>query len=113
MNKTVAALLTAVGIQQPPDTGINGVIDKYVQRVGSTYLSPAHTMNVENGPFGVPYWMEGLPIQTCNNMTITAPGPWQKNIMFQKSPVTYTAGQYAIGQAPTRGVYTGVEDGCA
>lgn len=112
MNKTVAALLTAVGITPPPDTGINGTLDKYVLREGQPYLSPAHIMSTDNGPWGVPYWMEGLALQTCVNMYVSAPEPWQKSTITHQAQTTYTAGQYGNGQAPTSGVYTGVEDSC-
>lgn len=113
MNKQSAQLIPAVGIQPPPDTGINGVLDKYVQRVNSTYLSPANTLYYQSGQFGVPYWMQGLALQTCVNMYISAPEPWQKNILTHQVSTIYNAGQYGNGQAPTNGVYTGVEDGCS
>ena len=110
MNKQPATMLPQSFYYQPPDSGINGILDKYVIRPGIEYLSGASIMESVRGPYGVPYWMEGLAMQTCNNQYITAPTPWQKSLQFHTTPVTYTAGQYGNGGAPTKGVYTGVED---
>lgn len=110
MNKQPATLLRQSFYYQPPDYGINGVLDKYVLRPGQPYFSGASIMESATGPYGVPYWMTGLAMQTCNNQYITAPTPWQKDLQFHTVGGLYTAGQYGNGGAPTKGVFTGVED---
>ncbi len=115
MNKAPASLIDAFqeviqGETQSDD--INPIIDQYVLRPGAPYLSGAHTMNAATGPFGVPYWMQGLAVQTCNNAYYTAPAPWQANIIIGAANTINSAGQYGIGAAPTAGIFTGVEDHC-
>lgn len=91
---------------------INAVINQYTTRYGVPYFSPSYVMTVGNGPFGVPYHMQGLAMQTCNNMYISAPEAYHKSTIYHSAKTLHTAGQYVIGQAPTAGVYTGVEDHC-
>ena len=112
MNKQPSTLLPAGVINPPANTGINGTIDKYILRPGIGYLTGAHILSTQDGPWGVPYWMQGIAMQTFNNQTITAPTPWQKDIQYHLVGQLSTAGQYGIGTAPTSGVYTGVEDSC-
>lgn len=109
MNKQPAALLTANYSEHSPDyLGIN----QYEFRVGAPYLSPEKVVYYAGGPFGVPYWMEGIAVQGTNFGYITAPTPWQASIITHSANTLYTAGQVAYGQAPTSGVYTGVEEAC-
>lgn len=112
MDKQPASLIDQQTSTLQPKSGAPG-INQYVLRPGQPYLSPAHTLTANNGPFGVPYWMSGLAVQTCNNMYITAPVPQKKSTITHQAKQLYSAGQYAIGAAPTSGVFTGVEDHCA
>ena len=117
MNRQPASLLdqqtsTIGGLGQDD---ITGIIDQYQLRVGTRYyLSPATIVSNIGllGPWGVPYWMQGLATQTCNNNYITAPTPWQAAQITHEVKPLYAAGQFAVGQAPTSGVFTGVEDSC-
>ena len=90
------------------------VINQYQQRACVPYFSPAHIIQAFPilGPFGIPYKMFGLPVQTCTNMYISAPTPYQASSITHQANTLYTAGQYGIGQAPTSGIFTGVEDKC-
>lgn len=115
MNKTPATLVQAdFGTHQSrPDQDNLGITD-YQTRAGRVYLSPAEIINWSGGPWGIPWKALYMPLQSCQLFYGTAPTPWQKDIQFQaqETPL-YTAGQYAIGSAPTSGIYTGVhEDGC-
>lgn len=114
MNKTVAALIDATkSVFQPQPADVNTTLEQYVARPGQPYLSGAHTVTAQLGPFGVPYWMQGLPVQTCNNEYITAPVPQEKSAITHQAQLLYAAGQYGIGSAPTNGIFTGVEDHCS
>lgn len=92
---------------------INPIIDQYVLRPGHPYLSGASTLTALVGPFGVPYHMQGLALQTCVNRYISAPSPWRASTITHSTKTLSTTGQYAIGAAPTSGIYTGVEDSCS
>jgi hypothetical protein len=111
MNKTPATLLDAqlsvIGPRQPE------AIQQYVLRAGAPYLSPQFISQAPTHQSGVPYWMQGIAMQTCNTLQISAPEPYQKSSITHSSPTVYQAGQYAIGSAPTTGVYTGVEGACS
>jgi hypothetical protein len=91
---------------------ITPVIEQYSLRAGTPYLSPSHIISAVLGPWGVPYWMQGLAMQTTNNNYINAPRPYLASSITHQAGNLYTAGQYGIGQAPTSGVFTGVEDHC-
>ncbi len=115
MNKTPATLIPAdygTNASRPDvdNLGITG----YEVREGRPYLSPQELTNVDNGPFGVPWWANYMALQSTQLFFGTAPTPWQKSINYQyQATPLYTAGQAPVGQAPTSGVYTGVhEDGC-
>ena len=115
MNKFDSALVD----QQPSTIGptssdINPLIQSYNTRYMTPYLSGAHIIEAlpTLGPFGVPYWIQGIPPQTCNMNAITAPHPQQRSSMTHIVRPTRQAGQVAFGQAPTRGIYTGVEGSC-
>lgn len=112
MDSQPAALLPYAPNIQPGPGDINAALDQQMVRPGQPYFSAAYIMSADLGPWGVPYWMRGIPLQTCTNMYITAPGPWQKSIITHAAQLAYSAGQYAVGSAPTGGVYTGVEDSC-
>jgi hypothetical protein len=87
-------------------------IRQYEERPSIPYSSPAFQVTPQFGPFGVPYWMQGFPMQTCNMQTITAPLPYQKSKITHAVGQSYRHANTAIGQAPTSGIYTGVEDSC-
>lgn len=87
---------------------INDDLALLVLRNGAPYFSPAHIMSTGNGPWGIPYVMAPLAVQTCDMTLISAQnGPIQPYGNGQAKPIT-TSMQYVIGQAPTDGVYTGV-----
>lgn len=115
MNSTVSALVD----QQPSTIGptssdINPLIQSYDTRYMVPYLSGAYIVEAlpTLGPWGTPYWMQGIPLQTCNMNAITAPHPQQRSSMTHIVRGTQQAGQVAFGQAPTKGIYTGVEGSC-
>jgi hypothetical protein len=113
MDKAPASLIDAQPSSLQPGYGGTAGINQYVLRPGQPYLSGAHILSAVKALSGVPYWMAGLAIQTCNNMYITAPEPAQKSKITHSASQLYTAGQYAVGQAPTSGIFTGVEDTCS
>lgn len=113
MDKTPATLIDALASAFTPHPyDINAEIGQYNIRPGQPYLSGAHTITAEIGPFGVPYWMQGLAVQTCTNMYISAPEPPIASTITHSAQQTISAGQYAVGAAPTSGIFTGVEDTC-
>jgi hypothetical protein len=81
-------------------------------RPGATYLSPAHLMNYQKHWSGTPYWMQpaGIPYGQMYTDTFSAPAqPFKQGFIangVQQSAV------FGSGQAPTNGIYTGVEDSC-
>jgi hypothetical protein len=93
---------------------INPVLEQRVERAGQPYLSPRHTLNYASGAYGVPYWMRGLMIQTCDVTTITAPKPDLASIITHPTLTLSQQGQYGLASTPTAGIYTGspVEDHC-
>lgn len=112
-NKNPASLIDAgQSTFMPHGNDINAVIGQYNIRPGQPYLSGAHTITAVNGPFGIPYTMQGLAIQTCNNMYISAPEPPIASTITHSAKQTVSAGQWAVGAAPTSGIFTGVEDSC-
>ena len=115
-NRFFAALVEADhGANQSHADVDNLGITGYSVREGRPYLSPQELTNVDNGPFGVPWWAGYMALQSTFLGYITVPTPWQKtiNYQYQATPL-YTAGQAPVGQAPTSGVYTGVhEEGCS
>ena len=119
-NGQPASLLDAIAstFGPTPQDDINPIIDQYILRQGAPYLSPAYIVQSfpTLGPFGVPYWMQGLAVQTCTGFTdspnLGAPRPYQNAQIFHHAQNALSAGQYGIGQAPTKGVFTGVEDSC-
>ena len=85
-------------------------IGTYEWRVSTPYPSPAYQVTPDFGPYGVPYWMRGFPIQQCYlDLGVEAPTPYAKSVIFQPAGNYHNAGQYAFGAAPTEGIYTGVE----
>lgn len=89
-------------------------LEQYVLRPGAPYLSPAFIIDTypNLGPWGIPYHMQGLAVQTTTNMIITAPEPWRASAITHSTKTLSTKGQYVAGAAPTTGIYTGVEDSC-
>ena len=117
-NRFVPALVDQQPSQLPRTTptrdDINPIISQYNVRWYVPYLSGAATLSAleNNGPWGVPYWMQSLPIQTTNNDYITTPEPVERSRITHRVDPLSNAGQAPVGQAPTKGVYTGVEDHC-
>lgn len=94
---------------------INPVLEQSTLRAGIPYYSPMHTMNYQGGNYGVPYWMQGIAMQTCNVLTITAPEPFLASWITHPANDPGQKGVTAFGQAPTSGIYTGMhvaEDHC-
>lgn len=89
-------------------------IAQYEIRESIPYQSAAYQVGADFGPWGVPYWTTTNPLQfgTLNTDIIAAPPPPQKSVIFHHTPVIRNAGQFMIAQAPTSGIYTGVEDSC-
>ena len=113
MNKLSATLLDASESVFQPKYDINPIIGQYELRSGTPYLSGVHTVTAVLGPFGIPYKLTGLAMQTCSNFYISAPEPYQASSITHKANVLYTLGQAPVGQAPVSGIYTGVDDGCS
>ena len=89
---------------------LSQAIGQYNWLPGATYPSPAYQVTPDFGPYGVPYRMIGIPIQTCvMDLGVEAPTPYAASAIFQPAGQYYNAGQYGFGQAPTQGIYTGVE----
>jgi len=86
-------------------------IATYGERRSLPYLSPDALVSAPKPWEGVPYTMEGLPLQTCLLLEIDAPTPPHSRAETYKAEVLGTSNQYAVGQAPTSGIYTGVEEG--
>ena len=91
---------------------MNALISQYDVRPGQVYLSGAHVITAQVGPFGVPYWGTGLAIQTTKVALYSAPEPYRNDIQYRVAQQTYTTPVMGTGQAPTSGVYTGVVDDC-
>lgn len=112
MDKTPATLIDAQdSVLQPPYAGTAG-LNEYELRAGQPYLSGARVLSVVRAVAGIPYTMVGLAVQTCTNMIISAPEPQKKSEITHQAVQSVSAGQYGVGQAPTSGIYTGVEDAC-
>ena len=85
-------------------------IGQYNWLPGATYPSPAYQVSPDFGPYGVPYWMLGFTFKTCEeDLGVAAPTPYAKSAILQPAGNYHSAGQYAVGRAPTQGIYTGVE----
>ena len=112
MNKTVPALID----QQESTIGNRQyeAIQTYQARYAEPYLSGNYVIDQQPtlGPYGMPYWMAGIATQTCENFVLNAPVAQQKSSMTHIARTLSNAGQAPVGQAPTRGIYTGVEGSC-
>ncbi len=86
-------------------------IATYGERPSLPYLSPDALVYAPKPHEGIPYTMEGLPLQTCLLIEIDAPIPLHSRAETYKAELLGTSNQYAVGQAPTNGIYTGVEGG--
>lgn len=91
---------------------INQLLAQYELRAGAPYLSGAHVMTAQLGPFGVPYWAMGLPVQTTKVALYSAPTPYRSDVQFHVANQIVSSPVSSFGQAPTSGVYTGVVDDC-
>ena len=89
--------------------GASYEIAKYQERRSLPYASPAHLVVSPTPHRGIPYVMLGLPVQTCEMIDIEAPIPPHSRAYTYQAEVQRSSDQYGIGQAPTVGIYTGVE----
>lgn len=93
---------------------ILGELAQQEVRAGATYFSPAHLVNYQKHWYGVPFWMipAGLPYQQMYLATFSAPAqPHMQSLTITGG--TLQAAVLGSGQAPTSGIYTGVEDSCS
>lgn len=90
---------------------INQLLQQEELRAGRPYLSPAHIVSADDGGFGVPYWMSGLPMAPWPHLSIAAPDRL-KDTQFHTAQLLQSNPIFGSGQAPTSGIYTGVEDHC-
>lgn len=111
MDKQPATLIYQTYYPELP-AGVNEELSNLIARTSVPYLSPLRVTSTANGPWGFPWMMVGIAIQTCNFGSITAPEPTKKSGRERVANTLYTAGQYVVGSAPTKGVFTGVEEGC-
>lgn len=80
-------------------------IARYQLRAGANYLSPSTVTTRPPGIFGVPYWMQGITLQTCDYFITTAPP--NTNAILLPQPTQHIAKAPPTGSAPTTGVYSG------
>lgn len=94
---------------------INAILAQDEIRPGYTYNSPAHLVNWIKHQYGTAYWMEpgGIPLQTMLSVTVSSPTYKRlKNVNFYPIHQPHMQTVIGYGQAPTSGIYTGVEDNC-
>lgn len=94
---------------------INDILRQGEWRPGRPYFNPAHVVSVDRGQFGVPYWMYGLPMAGWPNLYVSSPNDQRlKDIQFHNTIQIMSQPVIGAGgaQAPTSGIYTGVEDHC-
>lgn len=112
MNSTPAALLdqqqSVIGPKDPSP------LQTYNTRFMNPYLSGAYIINTypDLGPWGFPYYMAGIATLTCENFILNTPNPQQRSSMTHIVRPISNVGQAPFGQAPTSGIYTGVEGSC-
>lgn len=112
-NSQAASLIDAVASAfSPPTDDINPIIQQSELRPGQPYLSGAHILSTQRPPWERAYVMQGLAMQTTNNMYISAPEANQKSIITHKTQQIVQAAVTGSGSAPTTGIFTGVEDHC-
>ena len=82
-------------------------------RAGATYYSPAHLISYEKHWSGVPYWQipGGIPYGQMYTNSLFAPDPVYAQPVLAPSIPVQTAVLGSV-QAPTTGIYTGVEGTC-
>lgn len=96
-------------------TDINQVLQEEELRPGAVYRSPAHLVNYQKHAYGTPYWQQpgGIPLQTMLSVTVSTPERERiKGINFYPINQSQQTAVKGYGQAPTNGIYTGVEDVC-
>ena len=99
-------------------SGVRGDIiplqQRYDTRFMTPYLSGSIIISAYEGraPGGFPYYINGIPLQTCNNTSITAPQPALRATLTHVVRPISQKGQAPALQAPTSGVFTGVKDEC-
>lgn len=112
MNSSTAALLdqqqSVIGPRQPE------AIQAYNVRYATPYLSGTYIVNTlpTLGPWGFPYYMAGIATLTTENFVLNTPNPPERSSMTHIVRPISAVGQAPFGQAPTRGIYTGVEGSC-
>lgn len=103
IEQTQNHLPTQYGEQKP---FLDPEIAHYTLRAGAPYLSPTNVTTRPPGIYGVPYWMQGFALQTCNLFVTTAPPNTQAQLY--RTPTQPIAKAPPTGSAPTTGVYTGI-----
>jgi hypothetical protein len=81
-------------------------------RSGATYYSPAHLVNYQKPYHGVPYWMTPGGIEPYQMYIATFFAPLSTYGAATPATGVQQTAIYGSGQAPTSGIYTGVEDHC-
>lgn len=92
-------------------TDINQILRQEELRAGAPYYSPSHIVSVVKHGYGVPYWMQGLPLAPWPNLYVSAPDR-HKDIQYHTAQQIQSNPIFGSGQAPVNGIYTGVEDHC-
>jgi hypothetical protein len=90
---------------------INQLLQQEELRPGAPYFNPAHIVSAVKHGYGVPYWMQGLPMASWPNLYIAAPDRL-KDTQFHTAQLLQANAVVGSGAAPTSGIYTGVEDHC-
>lgn len=104
-NRTVPALLQQTAVHSVP----RGPLADYTPRAGQVYLSPTHTLNSKRGTYNFIYPTPRTQMLTCTgNIILSAPRGASK--IFYKAKTTPGQALNAFPTAPTRGIYTGVEE---
>lgn len=116
MNGTEMAMVDAQPstIKNRPVDPTTAAIRSYNTRYYNPYLSGAAILSAYEGraPGGIPYWMNGVAMQTANNNQISAPNPAIRSTMTHVVRPISQVGQSPSLQAPTAGIFTGVKDEC-
>ena len=92
---------------------INKQLAEWIWYPGAPYPEPAHIMSADAGPAGqAPWTMQGFNFQSMLGVTVSAPALAKAVPEFHTALVLPNTVVIGSGQAPTSGIYTGVEDSC-
>ncbi len=85
----------------------------YTERVGQTYFDPNYITDAPRAEQWYDYYANTIPMGTTVIMSISAPAyGWKANMLYPTSNPRSANYGNRTGQAPTQGVYTGVNSGC-